>query len=341
MFPGTINKKQVALHLSGWLLLLAVWYFLRYEDFSSPGLAFRITLLKVADLAIMVYITNYLLLPKLLYRKKYLLFFLSYLGMIVASSLFKMKAIGVLMHHPDVFDIAGNLKARIYDNFLPHFFLVTAGAALKLWFDHNRMQKRMADLAREKAEAELHFLKSQINPHFLFNSLNAVYFLINKDNTDARKALHTFSDMLRFQLYGTGEDRISIEQEIAYLEDYIALQRLRLNENNRIAFHKSPGLTGYKLEPFLLLPLVENAFKHLSHFGPEQLNEISLDLSCRDGNLLFTVENTREAIAANGSAGGIGLANVQRRLQLLYPGKHRLLVDDQPDRFRIQMEIPV
>src|SRR5205814_8669152 len=123
--------------------------------------------------------------------------------------------------------LSGNLKARIYDNIIPHFFLVLTGAAFKLMTDYTRIQQRMVEMAKEKAEAELNFLKSQINPHFLFNSINSVYFLIDKNNVVAREALHKFSEMLRYQLYECRDDKIAVEKEISFLQDYVDLQKLR------------------------------------------------------------------------------------------------------------------
>ena len=123
----------------------------------------------------------------------------------------------------------------------------------------------MAELAKEKAEAELNFLKSQINPHFLFNSLNSVYFLIDKSNPDARQALHKFSDMLRYQLYEANGEKIPIEKEINYLQDYVHLQQLRKDENYKVQFNCSPDVKNFSIEPLLLIPFVENAFKHISH----------------------------------------------------------------------------
>lgn len=123
--------------------------------------------------------------------------------MIVSSSILKMYIIGHVINSPALINFTSNLKARIYDNIIPHFFLVTAGVAIKLLVDYIRMQNRMVVLAKEKAEAELNFLQSQINPHFLFNSLNSIYFLIEKNNSVARDALHKFSAMLRYQLFPT------------------------------------------------------------------------------------------------------------------------------------------
>ncbi|HEX2682952.1 MAG TPA: histidine kinase, partial [Ferruginibacter sp.] len=218
-------------HVVIWMLVFGLWFFLRYEDYALSQTAFNVTLVKVADLALMVYTTNYLLIPKLLYRKKYFLFGLCFIAMILAGSIIKMNILAHVQNSPQLLNLSGNLKARIYDNVIPHFFLVLAGAAVKLMMDYTKMQQRMVEMAKEKAEAELNFLKSQINPHFLFNSLNSVYFLIDKQNNGAREALHKFSDMLRYQLYEMNDNTVPIEKEIQYLKDYIDLQKLRKDEN--------------------------------------------------------------------------------------------------------------
>lgn len=199
-------------HLFFWMLLFGLWYFLRYEDYSTEAKAFQVTLIKVVDLALMISITNYILIPRLLYRKRYAWFVLCFVLLVVFSSVMKMNILGRLMNSPQLYSLEGNLKARIYDNVIPHFFLVIAGAAIKLMLDYGKLQQRMADTAREKAEAELNFLKSQINPHFLFNSLNSVYFLIDKENDGARNALHKFSEMLRYQLYEMNDATIPVEK---------------------------------------------------------------------------------------------------------------------------------
>ena len=196
---------------------------------------------------------------------------------------------------PGLFGHVYNLKARLYENVISDFFLVTAGAAFKLIFDYIKMQQRLAEIAKEKAEAELNFLKSQINPHFLFNSLNSVYFLIDKNNPEAREALHKFSEMLRYQLYEMNGDKIPIEKEISYLNDYMDLQKLRKDENYSVAFNYAQDVKGFYIEPLLLIPFVENAFKHISHFK-DQANFIKMDLSRSNGEFHFVVENSKEAM---------------------------------------------
>lgn len=324
-------------HIIPWMFVFGLWYYLRYQDYA-PGDGFWITLVKVADLALLIYIANYLLIPRLLYRKRYGWFILVFVLMIVTSSIIKMQIIGYILDRPGLFDLSTRLKQRVYDNVIPHFFLVTAGVALKLIYDYSQMQKRLTEMAREKAEAELSFLKSQINPHFLFNSLNSVYFLISRDNVEARTALHKFSDMLRYQLYEANGERIPIEKEIRYLADYIDLQRLRKDENYVVAFHCDADVKDFSIEPLLLIPFVENAFKHISHRA-DQPNTIEVNLSIDRARFHFHVANSKEQGRTTELHGGIGLNNVRRRLELLYPGQHELSIMNSESSFTVDLWI--
>jgi LytS/YehU family sensor histidine kinase len=261
--------------------------------------------------------------------------------MIFTSSVSKMIIIGYFLD-VDMLDFSAGVKQRVYDNIIPHFFLVTAGVAFKLIFDYTRIQKRLAEVAKEKAEAELNFLKSQINPHFLFNSLNSVYFLIDKSNTGARQALHKFSEMLRYQLYELKGERIPIEKEIGYLRDYIDLQKLRRDDNCSIEWNVDEGMPGFWIEPLILVPFVENSFKHLSTYNtPAHPNRIRIGLSKQNGEMNFTISNTTEHRHSKEAvrSGGIGLANVKRRLELLYPQKHWLQINDHDGWFNVNLQI--
>ncbi|WP_276504101.1 sensor histidine kinase [Terrimonas pollutisoli] len=327
-------------HVFFWMLVFGVWYFLRYEDYAVPGRAFTITLIKVIDLALMIYITNYVLLPKLFYKKKYALFVLCFVLLVVTSSVLKMNILGRIMDAPQLYSLSGDLKRRIYDNVLPHFFLVIAGAAVKLMIDYSRLQQRMAETAKEKAEAELNFLKSQINPHFLFNSLNSVYFLIDKNNTEARESLHKFSDMLRYQLYEMKGDKIPVEREINYLKDYVDLQKLRKDDAFSVYFNCSPTVAGFSIEPLLLVPFVENAFKHVSSHA-EKENFIRFNLDRHNGQMIFSAENSKDKERTNDTYSGIGLNNVKRRLELLYPGRHELTIRDEENVYKVNLKIKI
>lgn len=338
MHNGSFLFKYKLHHLFFWMLVFGIWYFLRVQDYSTWQKAFAVTLIKVAELALMIYITNYILIPQLLYKKQYVWFALIFITMIFCSSVIKMNILGRLLNNPALINWSANLKKSLYDNIIPHFFLVIAGAAIKLVFDYGALQKRMAETAKEKAEAELNFLKSQINPHFVFNSLNSIYFLINKDNGDARGALHKFSEMLRYQLYEVNDDKIPIEKEILYLKDYMDMQQLRKDEKYSVQFNCAPDVKEFSIEPLLLVPFVENAFKHISHYN-DKTNYVRVDMFLANRIFIFSVVNSKEQQQTTEVQGGIGLANVKRRLELLYNNRHELKIDNTENTFTVQLNL--
>jgi two-component system LytT family sensor kinase len=327
-------------HLLIWTVLFGIWYYFRFQDYPSRPIAITTTLLKVADLALMVYLTNYLLIPQLLYKREYFLFTFLFLALVFGGSIGKMWIEGQIMHDPAQFSLFNShFKARFYDNVIPHYLLVATGASIKLLLDYARAQRRLGEMAKEKAEAELNFLKSQINPHFLFNSLNSVYFLIDKNNSEARGALHTFSGMLRYQLYECNGEEIPVEKEIAYLKNFVDLQKLRREAPDDIRFEYTASVKDFSIPPFLLIPFVENAFKHLSHFSGAKKNEVVIEADRHNGKFIFTVVNSTEHIKRQENAGGIGLKNVRRRLELLYPERHVLNIYEQDQRFSVRLEL--
>lgn len=341
MTVNSIFLKYRLYHILFWVLLFGGWYYFRYQDFSSSALAFKMISVKVIDLALLVYLTNYILIPQLLYKKKYVLFGILYVLLVFGFSILKMYVEGQLLNRPDLFNFSNNLKLRVYDNIIPHFLLVSTGAAFKIMIDYGRAQRRLGELAKEKAETELNFLKSQINPHFLFNSINSVYFLIDKSNPEARQALHKFSEMLRYQLYECNGNKIPIEKEVNYLKDYIDLQKLRKEENFFIDFKSSPAIGGFLIEPLLLMPFVENSFKHISHFSNGRPNKVTIDLDRENNFFHFRISNTTDGSQSKElvSNGGIGLANVKRRLELLYPGTHELSVTEKEGQFEVDLKL--
>jgi two-component system LytT family sensor kinase len=331
---GNITRNKFY-HLLFWLAIAGIWYYLRYQDYTSFTQAAWVTTIKVIDLALVIYLVNLVVVPRLLYQKKYLQFAIAFIAVVAVFSYVKMLALSVVLT-----EMIRNIgvKQAVYNNFVTQFFLVLASIALKSAFDYIQLQKRMAIVAKEKAEAELNFLKAQINPHFLFNSLNSVYFLIDKENTAAREALHKFSEMLRYQLYECGDRRIPIEKEIHFLKDYVDLQQLRVN-NTTIEFSCEKDVRQFNIEPLLMIPFVENSFKHLSHFIDGKQNEVQIKLSRQNGSMLFSVYNTTEQKIETGERGGIGMANVQKRLELLYPGKHQLKVKETEGWFGVELNL--
>ena len=326
-------------HIVFWLLVAGVWFYLRYEDYATLQMATEVTIVKVIDLALLIYFVNLVLVPRLLYAKRYAWFAAAFVLSVALTSFIKMLALGRIQH--DDLSSFNNIKEKIYNNFVTQFFLVLASIGLKSVFDYLRLQKKMADVAREKAEAELNFLKSQINPHFLFNSLNSVYFLIDKQNADARQALTKFSDMLRYQLYECNDSKIPIEKEISYLKDYVALQKLRREVHDVVHFTCSENVKDFLIEPLLLMPFVENSFKHLSHFSNGKTNIVKISADRSNGEFTFCVMNSIEYKSNRDPVGGIGLKNVRRRLELLYNERHDLQVVENGDLFEVQLKIKI
>lgn len=326
-------------HVIAWTALFFGWYYFRVHDFPNSLLAIKITAVKIVALAILVYTTNYLLIPIFLHKKKYLSFTFIYLSFIFIVGVLKIyineKLLSPFFHGIDVFS---DFRERIYDNIIPLFLLTSTGAALKLVSDYMLTQRRLAAISQEKAETELKFLKSQINPHFLFNSLNSIYFLIDKQNAEARQTLLQFADLLRYQLYECNAEAITIEKEITYLKDYVRLQQIR-KDSNYIVDMELDGVSGFQIAPLLLMPFVENAFKHISHFSGKK-NFVRLNMNRVNGNFHFMVENSREdGQRSTEPAGGIGLANVKRRLELLYPDKFKLDLDEEKELYRVKLEL--
>ncbi len=224
-------------------------------------------------------------------------------------------------------------------NFSIVLFYLAFATALHLSRQWYVQRETLRQLALEKLHTELDYLKAQLNPHFLFNSINTIFFQIDKHNTDARETLARFSDMLRYQLYECNGNLITIEKEIRYLNDYVALQRLRKDDHYTIEFSVSDTVKNFSLPPLLLIPFIENAFKHLSHY-PDRANVVCITLQKHENTFHLSVVNTCEPVPLR-EAGGIGLKNVQRRLELLYPNKHQLTFDQSAGQFSVSLNLTI
>lgn len=211
------------------------------------------------------------------------------------------------------------------------YYAIARGNA---WVRRSYEQQLLIEqINNDRLQTELRFLKAQYHPHFLFNALNTVYFQMDDDVPQAKHTITALSDLLRYQLYDR-QQTVPVSRELQHLEAYIGLQRERMNEHLRLNVHFDPQLDAQHIYPLLLLPLVENAFKYA---GGDYWIDIKAAL---EGNaILFTAANAKPAIATTGKEGGIGLENLRRRLELLYPGRHSLAIDNQPDHFTVTLKI--
>jgi two-component system LytT family sensor kinase len=218
---------------------------------------------------------------------------------------------------------------------------ITLSMSIKLTKNWIQTKKRQQALEKEKLETELKFLKYQFNPHFLFNSINSIFFLIHKNPDMASASLAKFSELLRHQLYECNDNQIPLSKEIAYLENFIELEKLRQNPDLKVNFDVSqdyPDNLG--ISPFILMTFVENAFKHVSkHKGWPNWINIKLDIASGQLSLNVTNSTAEEHIREVINYGGIGLKNVQRRLDLLYPGQYELDIKNNPDNFIIELNL--
>lgn len=202
------------------------------------------------------------------------------------------------------------------------------------------LEEQQKVLAQEKLTTELRYLRAQINPHVLFNGINSVYHLIDEQPDRAKHTLLTFANLLRYQLYECQADRVPLDKELAHLVDYITLEETRKGADAVIEWDVPDHNPAGQIAPMLLQPFVENAFKHLSHYENPALNRLELRLVIDQGVLSLTVKNTVSSdVKSTPAAGGVGLTNVRRRLQLIYPGQHQLLVSHPPGLFRVHLII--
>jgi len=203
------------------------------------------------------------------------------------------------------------------------------------WFE---AQKLKDELINQRQSSELALLRSQVNPHFLFNTLNNIYSLVYKKSDEAPAAVMKLSRIMRYMLYDATSEKVLLEKEVEYLRSFIELQELRINQQGYVELMIEGDIENRTIAPMLLIPFVENAFKH---GGKSQTPGITIKLSIDTDKVLFQVINIkkRNLLARNDEVGGIGLQNIKRRLDLLYPGKHELQIEDGQEVFKINLVI--
>ncbi|MBS1730832.1 MAG: histidine kinase [Bacteroidetes bacterium] len=330
-----IFTQYKGLHLLMWALV-CFSTFITYYDSQLPIIPqFSNALMVIIISTLPFYITGYVLIPQFLYKKRFWAFSFRLIGLVIGSGIFMMLAVRTVDQFFDpTIDIIPKDSAKL--RFALNIFIWTAliasfgAGGLKIMIDSFRLRKQLYMVEKEKIQAELNFLRSQVNPHFLFNVMNLIYFQIDKKNKDARESVEKLSEMLRYQLYECTTDMIEIGKELDYIKNYVAIQTLRLEKGTDILMKIDDGMQNFKIAPLLILPLVENAFKYISHHKNVLENMIHIHLT-QEQEKFFNIRiiNTYDTLLHNQDllkTGGLGVQNLSRRLELLYPGKHHLEV---------------
>ncbi len=343
-------------HLPFWFAYHFMWWTLRIgspmdvlASLALPHAAFKFLFYMVFQAAA-VYFNLYFLMPRFLEKGRYFHYVILLLTTIVvaASLIVSGYYIGAwildqpmhVLYHID----PANYFSLFESGALPSTAAsMTLAMSIKLAKNWIETKQREQLLARDKLETELKFLRAQFNPHFLFNTINSIFVLINKDPRRASDSLAKFSNLLRYQLYECNEQHIPIDQEVFYLENFLELQKLRLDANVEVAFKRDPDHhPGLTIAPFIIMPFVENAFKHVSQHK-ESANWIRIFLQFQGSQLLLDISNSISEIPATSQDAviyrGIGLKNVQRRLDLLYAGQHDLNIHRHSDKFHVTLRL--
>ncbi|HEV7346985.1 sensor histidine kinase [Telluribacter sp.] len=305
------------------------------------------------SLLVTVFYLNYLLLvPRLLLRNRLALFItLNVITVFIVA--FLIQRVEVWINLREMLEKAYRARAANgvvrSEKWIDFFSLILALMVLGISTSVTAVQNWQRDmqlrqnLEREKTKSELSFLKAQINPHFFFNTLNNIYALTIVDGEAAREALHKLSRMMRYVLYETQNSTVMLSNEIAFVQDYIQLMKLRLTDKVTVKFEQPSPLHDVPIAPMLLLPFIENAFKH----GVSAIEPSSILIAIRQHGkqLHLEVQNsvfTEKKVTLDDS-NGIGLVNTRRRLDLLYPDGYKLAVDEStPDnKYRVHLKLEV
>jgi len=326
-----ITRKEILFQI---VLHLLVLLFFSFDKNTGGIIVNRVLFLlwySVGTLAV-----TYYLMPAFLYKKRYWQFFLGFVLVVVV-----LIAVEELIMEPIMYPNTkrGNSFPGVYISLLgvlPTMFILSG---CKFGWDALQKQGQIDELRSSIEESELQFLRSQINPHFLFNNLNNLYSYALQNSPKTPEIILEMSGVLRYMLYESKEQFVPLKKELEQLGNFIRLYRLQIEDRGRVRFEVADIDEEYKIAPLILIVFVENAFKH-SQSG--QSSNIEIDISVRmNGNLLeFHCDNNFEAVPSLDSvASGIGLKNVRKRLELLYPKKHGLQIEEGTNNYKVSLEL--
>ena len=341
-----MGKKSTWLQILFWGLLWMIVPFLlsnaweSWERFLSRGL------ILAAGLGALVFINLEWLVPRLYFRKMVGWYVVAGLGLVVAVALIVYWDQAPWLEWLHVKDKPRpEHSGKTFEGFrwiarsVPFITAFIGSSLFEVATYANQKEKETIQLQKEKYETELKFLKSQINPHFLFNTLNNIYTLTVLRAESAPEHLLRLSEILRYMLYDCMADRVPLRREIDYIRNYISLKMLKDSKGMNVSEDLDDSHPELLIAPMLFIPFIENAFKH-SHVEDLKKGWIRIRLQTEGQDILFEVENSLpEKAFTKDQTGGIGLENVKRQLELIYPGQHELSLEVKDDRFSVVLKI--
>ena len=339
------NKRiTILLHVTAWVLLFSLPSLLRpahnpNEAKSAQAIDANIIFIisRVSDglLVCFFYLNAFMFIPRLLYKKKYAVYSFSvvtYFSLYVTS----MWLLWINLAKNTIHFSFGD---HLFVSTFIFLFILACSIAYKTIRDKFVSDQLASEKEKEHLKTELSLLRSQASPHFMFNVLNNMVSLARKQSVELEPSLIKFSSLMRYMLYETDEEKVSLENEIEYLQSYIDLQQQRLSKKVAVNVHMCKADRMYEIDPMLLIPFVENAFKHGTGFIENP--QIDIELKTENNILYFRVSNTYDpaSLQIQDKASGIGLANVRRRLDLLHPGKYKLDITKDNNFFTASLQI--
>ena len=336
------SKKwgTAVLHTAAWILLYSLPFLLKpsYNENNAPrhepASSYLPYLLNSLIYTSFFYLNAVLLIPQFFYRRKY-----SQYGGIITLLFCTILGVTwfVLFYYIQMPRF--NIKGHFLFNFFFFLFILAGSTAYKMLKDRAAADRIARDKETENLKTELSLLRSQASPHFMFNVLNNMVALARKKSDLLEPSLLKFSSLMRYMLYETDEEKVPLEKEKEYLQNYIDLQQQRFGKNVSINVNMQLADDNYVIEPMLLIPFVENAFKHGT--GMIEGAQISVQLQAVKGILNFTVENKYDSssVEIRDKTSGIGLNNVTRRLNLLYGNKQQLHITQKDNWFTVLLQL--
>jgi sensor histidine kinase YesM len=331
-------------HILVWLVLFSIPYILSYGQEQEINRIIAHFWIPVIFYAIIFYINYFVLIDRFLFTKKMILFIGINLGMIALFLILKEQIEDtffqeIVRKQPN--DDKGTgppFKLFIYVQMLSYIAPLLFSIAMKTTKRWVETEARRKEADNYKLQSELQHLHYQLQPHFFFNSLNNIYSIIDVSPDQAKKSIHSLSKLMRYMLYETKLELVPLSKEIDFMKKYIDLMKLRVSDKTTVNHSFPSEETGIKIAPLLFISLIENAFKHGVSASKE--SHINMTLTCDKNQVRFTVENDNFPKKTDDKSGsGIGIQNLEKRLQLVYPDKYNFKTIIKDDRFLVTLEI--